>query len=329
MKVFLTGASGYIGHKLAHTLAAEGHQVHALVRSDEAKKHLQHANINIFKGNVLQKETLLPAMEGCQQVYHTAAKVGAWAKRQQDFYEVNVGGTKNVLDAATTIGVERLVFTSTAGVLGPSNDQPVNENSKRLLPFQIDYDRSKNEAENLVETYVNNGTHVVVVSPAKVYGPGHTSHSLTANAIINTFLKKGIAFIPSPGSYKICFAYVDDVIRGHIQAMEKGIAGQRYILGGMNISYYDFFHCIRTLSGGKGRIVAVPKAILKGAAYAQEISHWLTGASIRFPVNSVDHLFSNYIFSSDKAVQQLGYRMTSLEEAIGKTIRFLKTVTNA
>ena len=200
MKIFLTGASGYIGHKLAHRLAGEGHTVHALVRSAVKAKHLQHPNIVLFNGDVLQKETLLPALQGCRQVYHTAAKVGAWCNRPQDFYDVNVTGTAHVLDAALAAGAEKVVFTSTAGVFGPSAGPPVDETHRRTLPFRIDYDRSKKEAEDLLPLYVQRGLPVVVVTPAKVFGPGHTSHSLTANAIISRFLKTGIALVDSRGS---------------------------------------------------------------------------------------------------------------------------------
>jgi nucleoside-diphosphate-sugar epimerase len=324
MKILVTGAAGYIGHKLALCLADEGHTVHALVRSVARANHLQHSNIILFEGDVMQKQSLLPAMQGCTQLYHAAAKVGAWAKRPQDFYDVNVTGTAHVLDAAIQAGVQKVVFTSTAGVFGPSVSVPVDEEHQRTLPFRIDYDRSKKEAEALVPAYLRKGLPVVIVSPAKVYGPGYTSHSLTANAIIGSFLKKGITFIPYPGSYKVSFAFADDVVKGHVLAMEKGRAGETFILGGNNVSYAHFFGTIRKLAGSKGRILAVPKPLIKAAAYAQEISHRLTGSPIRFPANSVDHLFSNYTFSSEKAIRQLGYQITPLEEALHQTIHFLK-----
>lgn len=329
MKILVTGASGYIGHKLARLLAGEGHLVHALVRSNAGANLLQHPHIMLFKGDVLQKQTLVPAIKGCGQVYHTAAKVGAWARRLQDFYDVNVTGTRHVLDAAVAAGVQKLVFTSTAGVFGPSTGEPVTEAHRRTLPFRIDYDRSKKEAEDLVQASVAKGLSTVIVSPAKVYGPGHTSHSLTANAIIRSFLQKGIAFIPSPGTYRVCFAYVDDVVQGHVQAMTNGTSGETYLLGGNNVSYAEFVGLIRTISGGKGRIVALPKAVIKAAASAQELSHRIIGSNIRFTVNSVDHLFSNYIFSSDKAIRQLGYHITPLEVALAQTIQFLKSNTHA
>src|SRR4030095_2627565 len=188
----------------------------------------------------------------------------------------------------------------------------------------MDWDRSKKMAEDIVLTYSNKGLNSVIVSPSKVYGPGKTSHSLTANAIIKTFLKKGIIFIPSPGPYKLCFAYVDDVVKGHILAMEKGTASEKYILGGHNITYYDFFDRIRTLSHSRGSIVRVPKGMIKLAAYLQELRQKITVAPVLFPVKSVGHAFSNYTFSSEKAMRQLGYTITPLDESLIKTIQFLK-----
>lgn len=128
-------------------------------------------------------------MKGCRQVYHTAAKVGVWASDPSVFYKVNVEGTRNVLDAALQCGVEKTVFTSTCGVIGPACDKPMEENDPRNIDFEIDYDLSK-KGEDLVLQYAKEGMNAFVVSPAKIYGPGNISHSLTANAIIDKFIKK-------------------------------------------------------------------------------------------------------------------------------------------
>lgn len=324
MNILVTGASGYLGHKLAHSLAAAGHTVHALVRSKSKIALLQHKNIVPYFGDVRQKDTVTKAAQGCQRVYHAAAHVGAWARRPMDFYDVNVMGTKNVLEAAAETGVQKMVVTSTAGVFGSTANEPLDETHHRTLPFVIDYERSKKEAEDLVLAYAGKWTEAVVVSPAKVYGPGHTSHSLTTNALIRTFLERGIAVVPAPGSYRLCFSYIDDVVQGHLLAMEKGRNGERYILGGPNVSYFHFFDTIRKLSGGKGRILNVPKAVVKTWAGGQWLLHALTGTDIRFTVRSVDLLFSNHAYSSDKAVRELGYAITPLEEGIRETIQFLQ-----
>jgi len=326
MKILVTGASGYIGNNLAHTLAGLGQEVHALVRSDSAKKWLQHPGITIFSGDILQKGSLTAAMKGCQQVFHTAASVGVWKRDPSVFYNVNVEGTRNVLDAALQLGVERTVCTSTCGVIGPTVDKPMEENTPRNIDFQIDYDLSKKKGEDLVLQYARQGMNNVVVSPSKVYGPGNVSHSLTANAIINKFLRKRIAFIPSPGTYMVCFAFIDDIVNGHLLAMKKGTRGEKYILGGINISYHEFFNYIRTLSSGKGHIISLPKSVITGWARVQQMNHKLTGSPVRFTVKSVDHLFSNYTFSSEKARQDLGYTITPLEQGLKKTIHFLNSL---
>jgi nucleoside-diphosphate-sugar epimerase len=324
MKIFITGTSGYLGNNLAHKLAGIGHHVHALIRSDSTKEILQHKNISIFKGDILEKDTVINAMKGCKQVYHTAARVGVWAKKPEEFYNVNVEGTRNVLDAALECSIEKSVFTSTCGVIGPSINTAMNENDPRINGFEIHYDLSKKLGEDLVYQYAKNGMNAVIVSPSKVYGPGNISHALTANAVINTFLKKGITVIPWPGDYQVCFAFIEDIIKGHLLAMEKGISGEKYILGGINISYYDFFNRIRSLSSCSGHIIKLSKNVIKLWAVLQYLYYLLTGKHPGFTVKSIDHLFSNYTFSSEKAIRELGYSITVLDDALTKTIRYLK-----
>jgi len=328
MKVLITGASGYIGNKLAMTLADRGYEVHAMVRSADSDKRLDHPNIKVFQGDVLIKESLMLAMNGCEQVYHVAGKAGTWAKDLSVFYNVNVEGTRNVLEAAKTLGVKKTIYTSSCGVLGPSLNEPLCENDSRLVDFVIDYDRSKKMAEDLVIQYSKEGMNVAIVSPAKVYGPGHISHSLMLNAIISKFLKKRITFIPKPGTYRISFAFIDDVVDGHILAMEKGITGENYIIGGPNISHYEFFHRLRTLSSSRGYIVKLPKSIVKAMARIQELNYKLWDMPVLFTVKSVDHLFSNYTFSSEKAIRELGYKITPLGKALQKTIFYLNHETD-
>src|SRR4030095_8590416 len=191
VKIFITGGTGYIGNPLAHQLADAGHDVHALVRQKEKVFLLQHKNIKIFFGDINNREEIKDAIQGCEQVYHVAAQVRPWMKNPAIFYKVNVDGTLNVFAQALQAGVEKIVFTSTCGVMGPTLNEPLDEGSARITDFSMDWDRSKKMAEDIVLTYSNKGLNSVIVSPSKVYGPGKTSHSLTANAIIKTFLKKG------------------------------------------------------------------------------------------------------------------------------------------
>jgi len=329
MKILVTGAGGYLGNKLAHTLAGSGHQVHALVRSDAAKEMLQHPHITIFKGDILDKESIAAAIKGCGQVYHTAARVGLWAKEPAVFYNVNAEGTRNILDAALQAQVEKSVFTSTCGVIGPSVNEPMSEDDPRIAAFALDYELSKKMGEDLVLQYARQGMNAVIVSPSKVYGPGNISHSLTANAIIDKFIKKKVAFIPAPGTYKVCCAYIDDIVKGHILAMEKGQRGEKYILGGINISYHDFFQRIRTLSSCNGRIIPISKYAMKAWAMLQLMNYKLTGKAPLLTFKGIDFLLCHYAFSSQKAIRELGYQVTPLDEALNKTIHFLKNKNHA
>lgn len=329
MKILVTGATGYVGHQLALALARRGNEVNILVRNPASVHVPTHKNIRVFTGDITDKPSVTAAMLGCRQVYHTAATVGVWAKDPTVFYDVNVRGTRNILDVALETRIEKSVFTSTCGVIGPSLNEPMSEYDPRIIGFGLDYELSKKMGEDLIFQYAREGMNAVVVSPSKVYGPGNVSHSLTANAIIDKFLKKRIVFIPSPGTYKACFAFIDDIVNGHLLAMKKGEPGAKYILGGINISYYEFFDRIRTLSSCNGRIIRLSKKIIKAWALLQNLNYKITGGRPHFTVKSIDTVFCNYTFSSEKAVSELGYRITPLEEALTKTINFLNHLHHA
>ncbi|OLY90861.1 NAD dependent epimerase/dehydratase family protein [Cnuella takakiae] len=149
MKLFLTGATGYVGHRLALHAAKRGYQVQALVRN--LQRNLpRHPNIRFFTGDITDAASVDRAMEGCQQVIHAAALARYYHPRASEFFRVNVGGTHHVLEAALRQGISRLVFTSTCAVLGPSYGRPVTETDTRLRPFDNDYEVSKYCAEQLV-----------------------------------------------------------------------------------------------------------------------------------------------------------------------------------
>ncbi|MEO7263290.1 MAG: NAD-dependent epimerase/dehydratase family protein [Ferruginibacter sp.] len=324
MKVLVTGASGYLGNKLAMELARSGNKVHALIRSDASTKYLQHANIRIFYGDILDKKKVLDAIENCSQVYHTAACVSVWESDPSVYYAVNVQGTRNVLDAALNAGVEKFVFTSTCGAIGYSLSDPIGEDEAQSYNEFSDYDESKRQAEEMVFAYRVRGLEVVIVSPTKIYGPGHTSHALTTNTVIKKFIEKGITFVPAPGSFKICLAFIDDVVNGHIMAMEKGKSGGKYILGGINCSYLEFFSQIRELAFCKGKIIPLSKNVLKVIGHLLKLNYKITGRHPAFAAKRVSYVFHDYIFCSDKAINQLGYRITPLHEALTETIGYLK-----
>jgi nucleoside-diphosphate-sugar epimerase len=324
MKILVTGASGYIGNKLVNILANEGNKIHALIRSAGAEKLLQHPNITIFKGDILDKESLSIAMKGCRQVYHTAGMVKLWAKNPDVFYQQNVGGTNNVLDAALKEGVNKFVYTSTCGVWGACNDHLLIENDPRISSFDNDYDLSKHLAEKSVKEYCNRGLFTVIVNPPRVYGPGLLRHSSGVNRFILRLLDKKISLMPWRLDVKANYAFIDDVVHGHILAMEKGLGGEKYILGGENVSYKRFADTVKEISQTKNIFVRMPPFLLKAFSQAELLRGKLNGHEPLITPNVAKRIQLDKMFDCSKAIRQLGYRITPFEEGMKITIDHLK-----
>ncbi|MEO5997412.1 MAG: NAD-dependent epimerase/dehydratase family protein [Chitinophagaceae bacterium] len=324
MKIFITGATGYVGHELCLQLAGKGFCVHALVRDPQSPRVPKHNNIRVFKGDITNRLTIRHAMKECLVVFHTAAMVKLWAKEPSEFYRVNVNGTRNVLEEAVQQGVRKLVFTSTCGILGRSVDVPVSETGSGYPVINNDYDQSKLAAENLVsEYYLKRGLFTVIVSLSKVYGPGIETHPVSVNKVIRNFVQGKITFIPKPAGLLANYCFISDVVKGHILAMEKGFAGEKYILGGENVTYAEFFQQLRTASGSRATVIPVPGFIVKRIAALQSLFCKINGKDPFVTPGGVDHLFCNKTFSSKKAIGELGYQPTSLQTGLRHTIQFI------
>src|SRR5436190_111288 len=320
MKIFVTGATGYVGHQLALRLARQGSPVHILVRDPNSPNIPRHENIRVFAGDITDRASIRIAMDGCAQVYHTAGLVKMFAKDPSAFYKINVDGTNNLLAEALDLGVTKFVFTSTCGVMGASDGFPICEADPRTTAFDNEYEFTKYLGENLAKEYVHKGLFTVIVSLSKVYGPGIETHPISVNRVINSFIKGKLTFIPKPGNFVTNYCFIDDVVEGHILAMAKGISGEKYILGGANVSYIDFFGTVRSLSGTKARLMQAPISMVKLWAFLQWIQYKTTGKEPFVTAKAIRHIFCNKTFSNEKAISQLGYQPTPLKEALGQTI---------
>jgi nucleoside-diphosphate-sugar epimerase len=324
MKLFITGTTGYIGQRLAEAALLKGFTVHALVRDTSTVSVPAQENLHYFKGDITNYDSVVEAMRGCEAVIHAAGITQLWHYDRTIFYRVNVGGTKNVLEAANYHKVKRLVYTSTCGVLGPSLQEPVAEEDPRITPFENDYEISKHCAEELVKEYSRRGLFAVIVSLPRVYGPGLLTQGNPVSKLIGDTIKRGIAFVPDAKHVVGNYAFIDDVIEGHFLALNKGLGGEKYNLGGENHSYDEFFAKIKKASPGKIWLVTIPKFILKlscGLIYTKTL---ITKTHSHFTPKVVDRLYQNRAVSCQKAVRQLGYHITPLENGIQQTIQFLK-----
>lgn len=324
MKIFITGVTGYIGHKLLLAAIGKGYSVQALVRKQLPQLPLMQ-QVQYKAGDITDFDSVMKAMDGCDAVMHAAGMTRLWHKDRSVFYKVNVEGTRNVLNAACHHGVKRLVFTSTCAVLGPSANLPLVESDPRVTAFENDYEISKHCAEELVKEYSRKGLFAVIVCPARVYGNGLNTDGNPITKLIERTLKRKLAFVPSAKNVLGNYAFVDDVVEGHFLAMQKGLGGEKYILGGENLSYQQFFETIQQAANEKIRLIAVPKPVLKLAGAFAYGSVLLTRKHIHLTPKTIDRLFQNRALSCEKAIRQLGYKITPFKTALYQTIQQLKS----
>jgi farnesol dehydrogenase len=325
MNIFITGATGYVGNNLAKRLATEGHVIHALCRSANKLHLLDHPNIKIVEGDITDQESVRAGMKDCSQVYHLAAYARVWAKDPSTFYRLNVEGTKNVLDAAKANGIRDIVFTSTCGVLGPSNGRPVREDDKRYGNVFNEYEETKTEAEKICRDYCDrHGLRIVIVNPPRIYGPGVETESNAVTRLVRLYVKGTWKILPGNGKRTGSYVYVDDVVDGHILAMEKGRAGERYILSGVNASYNEFFNVLAKVSGRKLTLFPFPVWLMRVSGYVLMGYSKITGKPPLLTPKWIKKYLYDWSLSCEKAQSELGYRYRSLEEGLAQTIEWLQ-----
>lgn len=324
MKILITGAGGFIGSKLALKLAESGEQVRAMVHSKKSN-FLLHPNIEIVKGDVLDKKSLEIAMFGCEQVYHLAAMAKIWAKNPQLFYDINVEGCENVIQIGAKMGVKKFVVTSSAGTIGPTtNGNAVTENQKRETEFHDHYEISKLKSEEKIIQHVKNGTHIVIVNPTRSFGPGEFTAGNTISKIISRYVNGKWKFKLLSGNEIGNYVFVDDVAIGHILAMKYGRAGGRYILGGENATFNQFISIVSEESGIHSELIKIPLWLITSfAKYSELMSKF--GVEPKVTSAWVKKYRANWTTSIAKAEQELGYKPRILRQGIKETIDWIKS----
>lgn len=325
MKIFITGATGYIGNNLAKRLAGEGHIIHALCRSSYKSSLLQHENIKLFIGDITDPVSIKKAMAGCDHVYHLAAYARVWAKDPSTYYKLNVEGTRNVLDVAKELGLNDIVITSTAGVLGPSGERPVREDDVRIGNILNEYEETKTQSEAICREYATRfGMRIVIVNPPRVYGPGVESESNALTRMVKLYIRGKWRILPGDGKRVGSYVHVDDVANGHILAMEKGRAGERYTLSGVNASYREFFDTIAKVSGKKKLLLPMPVWLMVVAGYGLMGYSKLTGKAPLITPKWIRKYLYDWSLSCEKAQQELGYTYRPLEEGLQQTVEWIR-----
>jgi dihydroflavonol-4-reductase len=283
---------------------------------------LKSLDVEVFEGDLTDSSSLERATQGCDGLFHVAADYRLGARDSKELYRVNVEGTRNVLNAAQRSGVRRIVYTSSVATIGiPADGTPGDEQSATSLANMIGhYKRSKYLAEEVVREAAQGGISVVIVSPSTPVGPGDLKPTPTGQLVLDAAAGRMPAYVDTG----LNIVHVDDVAAGHLLAYERGKPGERYILGGQDMSLREILQMIARLEGRSPPRVRLPYAVVLPIAYVAEGFAWLSGRSGRITLEGVRMSRKKMFFSSAKAARELGYRSRPPRQAFEDAIRWYR-----
>lgn len=323
-QVFLTGASGFVGSAVARQLLAEGLAVRALVRPGSNRSNLEGLDLDLIEGDIRDAALLRKAVRGARYLFHVAADYRLWAPDPNEIIATNTAGTRAVMFAALEAGVERIVYTSSVATLRLSDDgSPADETSPLDEIEAIGaYKKSKVLAERIVEQMVAEANlPAVIVNPSTPVGPRDVRPTPTGRIVVEAASGRMPAYVDTG----LNLVHVDDVAAGHLAALHRGRIGERYILGGENMTLGQMLAEIAHLANRRPPVLKLPRRVVYPIAYGAEAVARITG---REPFATIDGLrMAKYkmYFSSAKAERELSYRARPAAEALGDAYRwFLK-----
>ena len=314
---FVTGGTGFLGRAIVERLLAARNRVKALSRSESSSGELGALGAEPVTGDLLDLEALTAAMRGCEVVYHAAGANAFCLRDSAPMFEVNVRGSRNVVRAAASAGVRRVVYTSSAATLGEASGTVGSEDSSHRGWFLSDYERSKFEAERAVfETARETGIEVVSVNPASVQGPGRATGSTKLLLdYVNGRLK---AVVDS----RLSLVDIVDCTDGHVLAGSRGNPGERYVLSGATLTVREGLVLVASMLGVERPLRALPPSLAMAVATAAEAVGWVRCRSPRICRELARTLIHGHAYDGTKATRALGLRYTPIEETLRRTVEW-------
>lgn len=310
--ILVTGATGCIGSNLIIRLINAGYNVRAFHRPQSSLLSLKDVKVEHVLGDVRDKHSLKIAIKGCDTVFHAAAIVSFWKRKHDEQMEVNVQGTRNVVEVCQELGVEKLVHTSSVAALGyRTNGKLIDETTAFNWDNNITYKYSKHLGELEVLRGVEQGLNASIVNPTVVIGPG--DQYIHGGQIIRD-VKRGRVPAYVKGGMNI--VSVHDVVNGHIAAALKGRRGERYILGGINLTHRDVFSLTAKTIGGTPPRIQAPVWFVKSVARTCDLFGAITNRQPWITSQLISGVGMRNWYSSEKAQRELGYQPSSIEQAI-------------
>ncbi|HEY6970283.1 MAG TPA: hopanoid-associated sugar epimerase [Candidatus Angelobacter sp.] len=324
MKAFVTGATGFVGSHVAQLLSAQGADLRLLVRSSSRTENIADLKAERVVGDLRDPDFLKYAMQGCEFVFHVAADYRLWVRDPEEMYRCNVEGTRSLIRAAQESGIRRVIYTSSVATMGfTSTGHIADENSPVTLQDMVGhYKRSKFMAEEIALEAGRQGGSVVIVNPTTPVGEQDLKPTPTGRIIVDFLKRKFPAYVDTG----LNLVDVKEVARGHLFAMEKARPGQRYILGGENLTLKQILDKLSALTGLPSPRLRVPHAVALGfAALDQFFTGTILRKEPRATIDAVRMGRKKMFASSAKAERELGYQVVAVEEALRRAINWFQS----
>jgi dihydroflavonol-4-reductase len=314
----VTGATGFVGAAVARALLGQRQKVRVLARPNGNRRNLAGLDVEIVEGALQDVDSLARAVAGCRYLFHVAADYRLWVPDKTAMFRDNVDGTRALMQAALASAVERVVYTSSVATLGIVSNGLADEATPSGFADMIGpYKQSKFAAEAAVDELVaERGLPAVIVNPSTPVGPGDVKPTPTGRIIVEAAKGK----VPGYVDTGLNIVHVDDVATGHLLAAERGVIGERYILGGENLALADILAAVARIVGRRPPMVKIPYAVVLPLAAGAEVVAWLTGREPFTTLDGVRMSRKKMYFSSAKAIRELGYVPRPAREAIADAV---------
>ncbi len=324
MTILVTGATGFVGAAVVRQLLDRGESVRVFTRENSDRRNIEGLDVEIAVGDLCHPDSIERAVKGCRALYHVAADYRLWTRTPETLYRINVDGSRDLLRAAAAAGVTRIVYTSSVATLGINKDgTPADETTPVTLGDMIGhYKRSKYLAEQEVTRLIaDEGLPVVIVNPSTPIGPRDVKPTPTGRMVVEAAAGRMPAFVDTG----LNVVHVEDVASGHLLAFDKGEVGQRYVLGGTDMTLADILGIIAAATGRKAPKVRLPHNAIMPLALAAESWARVSGREPFATVEGIKMAKKRMFFSSAKAEERLGYRSGPPERALEDAVAWFRT----
>jgi len=319
MTTLVTGASGFLGSHVTRQLVERGENVRVLLRASSNNRAIADLPLEYVTGDLRDSASLERALTGVTRVFHVAADYRLWAKRKQDIYDSNVGGTRNLLEAAKRAGVSQFIYTSTVATIAVDRPEHPSEFTDAKLEEMVGhYKRSKWQAERLVLDSAKQGFPATVAMPTTPVGPWDWKPTPTGKIILDFLNGKMPGYVETG----LNFVGVEDCAAGHLLISDKGRIGERYLLGAENLTLKEMLDTLAKITGLSAPKLKIPHGLALGVAYANTIFSRLLGREPGIPVEGVRIAQHMMFVNAGRAQKELGFKPGSVAAALERAVRW-------